>query len=104
MTNQYDKNKGCAKSKDSLLIERILLLRYGRDDGYHYLMDNDYYNHLYNTTGSLPKEDINKANDWVMVAPKDSGWTKYGRLMYSPSLNRLRSQTFSEFYDGGIVD
>ena len=49
-------------------------------------------------------KNIAMANDWVQVISEDASDTKYGRLMYSPSLDRLRGQTMGEFYGTSIVD
>lgn len=55
------------------------------------------------TKGILEKTDTKKTKDWVKKYRSGSD-SKYGCLMYSPSLERLRHVTFSEFYGGGIVD
>ena len=47
---------------------------------------------------------INLTDDWVQAVKRGSGWTKYGRYMYSPKLDKLRSQTLLEFYGDGVVD
>jgi hypothetical protein len=49
-------------------------------------------------------EDIAKADDWVMVISEDANDVKYGRLMYSPTLDQFREQTMGEFYGSAIVD
>lgn len=54
--------------------------------------------------GWLESSDYGAATDWVMVVSEDARDTKYGRYMYSPSLDKLRGQTMGEFYGGGVVD
>jgi len=54
--------------------------------------------------GYLESNQHDLADDWVMVASEDATDTKYGRNMYSPSLDRFRHQTMGEFYGSGIVD
>ena len=56
--------------------------------------------------GIIPctNQNCELADDWMMVVPEDVTDVKYGRFMYSPSLNVLRHQTMGEFYGGGIVD
>mgnify|MGYP000259105948 CR=1 FL=1 len=49
-------------------------------------------------------ENIAKANDWVMVARESTRDLKYGRTMFSPSLDQLRRETMGEFYGSSIVD
>jgi hypothetical protein len=49
-------------------------------------------------------ESITLADDWEIMFREGNSDTKYGRQMYSPSLNRLRSLTMGEFYGDGIVD
>lgn len=55
--------------------------------------------------GILEKTDTKGVNDWkktfIISSPYDA---KYGSLMYSTSLKRLRKETFNEFYGNGIVD
>jgi hypothetical protein len=55
------------------------------------------------TKGVLPETDASLVTDWFRVHLEKTD-TKYGVLMYSPSLDVLRKTTFSEFYDGGVVD
>lgn len=57
---------------------------------------------LYNK-GVLPEGDHQSVTDWEMRY-KEGTDNKYGSLMYSPSIQRLRVRTFQEFYGGGIVD
>ena len=52
----------------------------------------------------LPETDYKLADDWVMVIRESATDTKYGRVMYSKSLDQLRCQTMGEFYGTGIVD
>lgn len=54
--------------------------------------------------GYLGSEQHDLADDWVMVVSDKAGDVKFGRSMYSPSLDKLRHQTMGEFYGGGIVD
>lgn len=49
-------------------------------------------------------QNILSADDWIQVISEEATDTKYGRLMYSPSLKVLRSTTMGEFYGTGIVD
>jgi hypothetical protein len=53
--------------------------------------------------GVLNELDSKDAKDWVKRY-KEGCDSKYGCLMYSASLERLRHVTFLEFYGGGIVD
>lgn len=53
--------------------------------------------------GYLEAEDHQNATDWEMRY-KQGNDSKYGSLMYSPSLNQFRARTFTEFYGDGIVD
>ena len=52
----------------------------------------------------LPETDYKLADDWVMVIRESATDTKYGRIMYSKSLDQLRCPTMGEFYGTGIVD
>lgn len=54
--------------------------------------------------GYLKSEEHDLADDWVMVASETAGDVKYGRSMYSPSLDRFRHQTMGEFYGSSTVD
>lgn len=54
--------------------------------------------------GILEETDSKGANDWVKLYPKGVKDLKYSIKMYSPTLNKLRHRTMSEFYGGGIVD
>lgn len=49
-------------------------------------------------------ENIALADDWMPSVVNGSNWSKYGRFMYSPKLDRLRDQSILEFYDGNVVD
>ena len=53
--------------------------------------------------GILEETDTKNVTDWVKRY-KSGTDSKYGSLMYSPTLKRLRHVTFSEFYGDGIVD
>lgn len=53
--------------------------------------------------GVLKEAESKDATDWAKKYREGSD-SKYGCLMYSPSLERLRHVTFSEFYGSGIVD
>ena len=52
----------------------------------------------------LTEENIEKADDWIEVYPKEQGRNKYNRHMYSPSLEQFREMTMGEFYQGSVVD
>lgn len=54
--------------------------------------------------GVLKESDSKGATDWEMRYPSTARDTKYSSKMYSPSLQKLRHRTFSEFYGNGIVD
>lgn len=54
--------------------------------------------------GLLESNEHELADDWVMVASESARDVKYGRLMYSPTLDQFRKQTMGEFYGSGIVD
>lgn len=55
--------------------------------------------------GVLEEKDTQGVNDWVKTFIQNSSYdAKYGSLMYSTSLKRLRHVSFSEFYGNGIVD
>lgn len=104
-TNQEPKT-AAVTSLDKLIADGILIGKYGltpKSDDRHFLMDDDYRDQL-RTLGMLDEKDEGMADDWVTISYKSQGWAKYGRAMYSPTLNRLRAQSFDEFYDGGIVD
>lgn len=58
---------------------------------------------LIHLKGVLEEDDTRGATDWEMRY-KEGSDTKYGSLMYSPTLNRFRCRTFNEFYGNGIVD
>lgn len=72
------------------------------------------YSDLYVTTkenwdiiwnkGILKEGDTKGANDWVKLYYGGMSDLKYGIKMYSPSLERFRSRSMSEFYGNGIVD
>lgn len=55
--------------------------------------------------GVLEEKDTKGVTDWkktfYMNADTDG---KYGSLMYSKSLKRLRHVSFSEFYGNSVVD
>jgi len=77
--------------------------RFEKDMGY--FLDDDYYAKLKAKGGILEPEDIGMADDWMQATRKSSnGWNKYGRVMFSPTIERLRHQTMMEFYGDGIVD
>ena len=54
--------------------------------------------------GLLESNEHGLADDWVMVVSESANDVKYGRLMYSPTLDKFRGQTMGEFYGSGIVD
>ena len=54
--------------------------------------------------GYLNESEHVLADDWVMVASEGVNDVKYGRSMYSPSLDRFRHQTMGEFYGSSTVD
>lgn len=53
---------------------------------------------------SCDAKDVSLANDWVMVIRESADDTKYGRMMYSKTIDRLRDLTMGEFYGTGVVD
>ena len=54
--------------------------------------------------GILDKEDNREVEDWETVLYPNANDVKFGRVMYSPSLNLLRHQSFIEFYGNSTVD
>jgi hypothetical protein len=54
--------------------------------------------------GYLPESAHELADDWIMVISEGAMDVKYGRNMYSPSLDQFRHSTMGEFYGSGIVD
>ena len=54
--------------------------------------------------GILDAEDDKQVKDWIPVLYPTANDVKFGRIMYSPSLDLLRNQTFSEFYGNSTVD
>lgn len=86
-----------------ILIEKgVLSHRSGgkgaKDNQKHYLMADAYRSNL-SEAGVLGLTDKELADDWITIHSKSAGWAKYGRSMFSPSLNRLRRMTMDEFYD-----
>lgn len=51
----------------------------------------------------LKVEDVDKADDWEAIVVEGND-AKYGRMMYSPSLDLIRKQTMMEFYGNSVVD
>ena len=54
--------------------------------------------------GILDSEDERDVKDWVAVLYPTANDVKYGRVMYSSSLDLLRYQLFTEFYGNSTVD
>lgn len=55
--------------------------------------------------GEIEESDYRRdVKDWEQCVKKSSGWTKYGRLMYSPYLDKLRLSDIYEFYLNSTVD
>jgi hypothetical protein len=65
--------------------------------------DQENWNEL-KAKGIMDESKNTLANDWETTFSLDKWGIKYLKHMYSPSLDRLRSCTFSEFYGIGIVD
>ena len=48
--------------------------------------------------------NVDSTDDWIQVWKPYAKNMKYGKIMYSNKLNKLRSVTMGEFYGKGIVD
>lgn len=53
---------------------------------------------------SLSSPDYEEVDDWKVAVKVGTRDTKYGRMMYSEKLDRLRGLTMMEFYGNAIVD
>lgn len=56
----------------------------------------------FNSLERTNKEE--EANDWIQVWKPNGLHKKFCKIMYSPSINKLRHTSFTEFYGRGIVD
>lgn len=84
-------------------IKSGLFIQKSPSDPDKFYVESEEFDRIF-AKGVLDPDDKRNLKDWVMVSCKSIGWSKYGREMYSPSLDLFRCPDMSEFYGNSVVD